>query len=91
MKMTNVIVNEKGNIKTEARKAIVNYVDNHRDIFATATKNANGTYTVPVTDEAGNVAYINFTVTVGTKNAADRAEKKATKKEKVAEVFDIEG
>lgn len=91
MRMTNVIVNEKGNIKTEARKVIANYVDANRNIFATATKNANGTYTVPVTDEAGNVAYINFTVTVGTKSAADRAEKKATKKEKVAEDFTIEG
>lgn len=91
MTITNTILNEKGNIKSEARKTIAAYVDNHRDIFATAVKNANGTYTVPVTDEAGNVAYINFTVTVGTKSAADRAEKKATKKEKVAEDFTIEG
>ena len=90
MKMTNVIVNEKGNVKAEARKAIVAYVDTHRNVFAEAVKNDNGTYSVAVVDGAGNTVYVNFDVTVSTKNAADRAEKKTVKKAKVAETFDIE-
>ena len=88
--MKNVIVNEKGNVKAGARKAIVEYVANHREVFAEAVMNDNGTYTVTVVDGAGNTVYVNFDVTVSTKNAADRAEKKATKKTKVAETFDIE-
>lgn len=89
--MTNVIVNEKGNVKAEARKAIVAYVDTHRNVFAEAVKNDNGTYSVAVTDTEGNTVYVNFDVTVSTKNAADRAEKKSTRKVKEAETFDIEG
>ena len=91
MRMTNVIVNEKGNVKAEARKAIVAYVDTHRNVFAEAVKNDNGTYSVAVTDTEGNTVYVNFDVTVSTKNAADRAEKKSTRKVKEAETFDIEG
>jgi chloramphenicol 3-O-phosphotransferase len=91
MRMTNVIVNEKGNVKAEARKAIVAYVDTHRNVFADAVKNDNGTYSVAVVDGAGNTVYVNFDVTVSTKNAADRAEKKSTRKVKEAEAFDIEG
>lgn len=91
MKMNGVIVNENGNVKTEARKTIATYVANHRDIFAKATANENGTYSIPVEDNAGNVVFINFTVTVGAKNAADRVEKKRAKKERVVETFGIEG
>lgn len=90
MRVKNVVLNEKGNVKAEARKALVAYVDSNRDVFANAVKNDNGTYTVTVVDGAGNTVYVNFDVTVSTKNAADRAEKKATKKAKVAETFDIE-
>ena len=52
--------------------------------------NENGTYSVAVVDGAGNTVYVNFDVTVSTKNAADRSEKKTVKKAKVAETFDIE-
>lgn len=90
MKMTNVIVNEKGNVKAGARKAIVEYVASHREVFAEAVANENGTYSVAVVDSAGNTVYVNFDVTVSTKNAADRSEKKTVKKAKVAETFDIE-
>jgi hypothetical protein len=45
---------------------------------------------VAVVDGGGNTVYVNFDVTVSTKNAADRAEKKTVKKAKVAETFDIE-
>ena len=90
MRVKNVVLNEKGNVKAEARKALVAYVDSNRDVFANAVKNDNGTYSVAVVDGAGNTVYVNFAVTVSTKNAADRAEKKATKKAKVAEVFDVE-
>lgn len=89
--MTNVIVNEKGNVKAEARKAIVAYVDTHRNVFADAIRNDNGTYSVAVTDSNGNVVYINFDITVSTKNAGERAEKKSTRKAKEVETFDIEG
>lgn len=91
MRMTNVIVNEKGNVKAEARKAIVAYVDTHRNVFADAIRNDNGTYSVAVTDSNGNVVYINFDITVSTKNAGERAEKKSTRKAKEVETFDIEG
>ena len=90
MKMTNVIVNEKGNVKAGARKAITEYVANHREVFAEAVANENGTYSVAVVDGAGNTVYVNFDVTVSTKNAADRSEKKTVKKAKVAETFDID-
>lgn len=90
MRVKNVVLNEKGNVKAEARKALVAYVDSNRDVFANAVKNDNGTYSVAVVDGAGNTVYVNFDVTVSTKNAADRAEKKATRKAKVAEDFDIE-
>lgn len=89
--MTNVIVNEKGNVKADARKAIVSYVASNRSVFADAVMNDNGTYTATVSDSAGNVVYVNFTVTVSTKSAADRAEKKTARKTKVAEDFEIEG
>ena len=89
--MTNVIVNEKGNVKAEARKAIVAYVDTHHNVFADAIRNDNGTYSVAVTDSNGNVVYINFDITVSTKNAGERAEKKSTRKVKEVETFDIEG
>ena len=91
MRMTNVVVNEKGNVKAEARKALVAYVEAHRDVFASAVKNDNGTYSVAVEDSAGNVVYVNFEVTVSTKNAADRAERKNSRKPKAApEAFDVE-
>ena len=87
MKITNVIVNEKGNIKASARKVIVEYVAGNRLVFAEATLNSNGTYSLPIVDSEGNVVYVNFDVSVSTKNAADRA-KKAHKTEE-AEAFDI--
>lgn len=90
MRVNNVVLNEKGNVKTEARKALVAYVDAHRNVFANATRNDNGTYSVAVVDSAGNTVYVNFEVTVSNKNAADRAEKKTVRKAKVAETFDLE-
>ena len=64
MKMTNVIVNEKGNVKAGARKAITEYVASHREVFAEAVANENGTYSLAVVDGAGNTVYVNFDITV---------------------------
>lgn len=87
MKITNVIVNEKGNVKASARKAIIEYVTGNRVVFAEATLNSNGTYSLPIVDSEGNVVYVNFSVSVSTKNAADRA--KRVRKTAEVGMFDI--
>lgn len=92
MKIKNVALTEKGNLKPVVRTEMAKYVAGNPDIFATAEKvEGKNTYFIPVTDVEGNVFYINFDVTVTTKHPADRAERKATPKAKVeAEAIEIE-
>lgn len=84
-----IAMNEKGNVKAAARKAIADYVAENRDVFAKAEAVKNG-YVAEFVDEDGNVVYVNFEVSVSNKSIADRAEKVHKAKAPVAENFDIE-
>ena len=85
------VLTETGAVKAGARKAIAAYVEGNRNLFAEATKNDNGTYSVAMTDEAGHTVYINFEVTVSTMCAADRAKRKPRAKATAqAEAFEVE-
>ena len=83
------VLTDKGVVKTAARKALMEYIDTDRNVFAEATRNANGTYSVAVEDASGNVVYVNFEVSVSAKIAADRAARKTTRKAKEAESFEL--
>lgn len=80
---------EKGAVKPAVRKVVVDYVDSHRDVFANAEKSGKG-YSVEVVDSEGNVAYVNFDVTVSAKPIADRAPRATRKSNANAETFEIE-
>ena len=84
MKINGNILTETGLVKTQARKTLATYVANNRNIFEKATLNENGTYSIQVQDSNGNVAYINFEVTISTLNANDRAKRKSRAKKEVA-------
>ena len=91
MKINGNVLTESGVVKTQARKVLADYVNNHREIFKQATKNENGTYSLQVTDENENIIYINFEVTVSTLNANDRAKRKSrAKKETTTEAYEID-
>lgn len=91
MKINGNVLTENGVVKTQARKVLADYVNNHREIFNQATKNENGTYSLQVTDENENIIYINFEVTVSTLNANDRAKRKSrAKKETATETYEID-
>lgn len=80
---------EKGMIKTAARKTLMECIDTDRNMFAEATRNANGTYSIAIEDASGNTIYINFEISISAKNAADRAARKTTRKAKEAESFEL--
>lgn len=84
------VLTDKGVVKAGARKALVDYVAKNPNIFATAERNENGTYTVDVTDDNGNTIYINFEVTVSTMNAGLRAPRKSKAKATAPTTFDVE-
>ena len=91
MKINANVLTETGAVKAGARKALADYVNTHRDIFAGAVRNDNGTYSVAVEDGAGNVVYINFEVTVSTMCAADRAKRKSrAKKEGAGDHYEVD-
>lgn len=76
MKNTNAL-NEKGNLRPAVRKAVLEYVARHPETFASAERfEDKGVFTLAVKDAQDNVFYVNFDVTVSTKAAADRAERK---------------
>lgn len=84
MKNTSAL-NEKGNLKPAVRKSVAAHVAKHPELFAKAEKvEGKNVYTLPVEDAEGNVFYVNFDVTVSTKPASERAEKKAKAKAPVA-------
>ena len=90
MRIKNVALTDKGNLKPAVRTELAKYVASNPDIFASAEKvDGKNTYFVTATDLDGNVIYINFDVTISTKSPYDRAERKATSKPK-AEVEAIE-
>lgn len=67
---------EKGQVRPAVRTSIVNKIANDRDMFAKAVRvDEKGQFYIPVEDNAGNVIYINFEVTVSTNCIADRAPK----------------
>lgn len=96
--MVNIMMTVKGNVLTEtgavkagARKALAGYVNEHRDIFAGAVRNENGTYSVAVKDGEGHTVYVNFEVTVSTMCAGDRAKRKSrAKATQVADGYEVE-
>lgn len=92
MRIKNVALTDKGNLKPVVRTEMAKYVAGNPDIFANAEKvEGKNTYFIPVTDAEDNVFYINFDVTISTKSPYDRAERKSTPKAKVeAEVIEIE-
>ena len=72
-----VALNEKGNLKPAVRVSVANHVAKHPELFAQATRvEGKNCYSLPVEDAAGNVFYVNFDVTVSTKPASERAERK---------------
>lgn len=83
MKNTSAL-NEKGNLKPAVRTSVAAHVAKHPELFARAEKvEGKNAYTLPVEDANGNIFYINFDVTVSTKPASERAEKKSKPKAKV--------
>ena len=83
MKNTSAL-NEKGNLKPAVRTSVAAHVAKHPELFARAEKvEGKNAYTLPVEDADGNIFYINFDVTVSTKPANERAEKKSKPKVKV--------
>lgn len=82
MKMKAVALTEKGVVRPQVRKSLVSYVAKHQDtIFAKAERvDQKAVWCLPVEDSAGNTVYINFDITITTKNPCDRAERKAKPK-----------
>lgn len=67
---------EKGQVRPVVRTSIINKVASDRDMFAKAVQvDSKGQFYIPVQDQAGNVVYINFEVTVSANCIADRAPK----------------
>lgn len=91
LKMKNTsALNEKGNLKPAVRTSVAAHVAKHPELFAKAEKvEGKNAYTLPVEDAEGNVFYINFDVTVSTKPASERAEKKS-KAKAPAPIDDVE-
>ena len=90
MRIKSVALTEKGQVKPVARKAIVNHIAANPNLFAHATRVGDkGVFTMEVTDAAGNVIFVNFDVTVSTKAAADRAERKPRAKAEAADSADV--
>lgn len=80
---------EKGMVKAGARKALTEFVNANREVFANAVRNDNGTYSLAVNDSEGNVVFVNFEVTVSTMNAGDRAKRKSKSRAKVTEDLEV--
>ena len=90
MRIKSVALTEKGQVKPAARKAIVNHIAKNPNLFAHATRVGDkGVFTMEVTDANGNVIFVNFDVTVSTKAAADRAERKPRAKAETADSADV--
>ena len=88
IKLNGNVLTEKGQVKANARKTLVDYVAKHPEVFCESERNDNGTYSIEVNDSEQNVIYVNFEITVSTMNAGDRAKRKS--KSKKVETEDIE-
>lgn len=81
-----VAITEKGAVKPNVRKALVEQVAKNRNIFAEALQvDDKGQFYVEVRDGEGQTFYINFEVTVSANCIANRAPKKTKAKAPKAE------
>ena len=77
MRIKTVAFTEKGQVRPAVRKAIVNHIAANPSVFAGAQRVGDkGVFTMEVQDANGDIFFVNFDVTVSTKAAADRAERK---------------
>ena len=91
MKINGNVLTENGNLKPEARKAILANVVANPAILGTAEMVTDKVFTLPIEGEDGIVAYVNIDLSVSTLHPADRkAPEKKAKAPKEAEVFTIE-
>lgn len=92
MKLKNVALNEKGNLKPAVRKVVVDHIVANPDLFCQAEKvEGKNAFVLPITDSEGNVFYANFDLSISVKPAYERAEKKVKPKtSKEAEAIEIE-
>lgn len=91
MKINGNVLTENGNLKPEARKAILASVVANPAILGTAEMVTDKVFTLPIEGEDGIVAYVNIDLSVSTLHPADRkAPEKKAKAPKEAEVFTIE-
>jgi hypothetical protein len=89
MKINANVLTEKGNLKPEARKAILANIVANPAILGTASMVTDKVFTLPVECEDGTV-YVNIDLSVSTLHPADRkAPEKKAKAPKEAEVFEI--
>lgn len=91
MKINGNVLTEKGNLKPEARKAILANIVANPAILGTAEMVTDKVFTLPVEGEDGIVAFVNIDLSVSTLHPASRkAPEKKAKAPKEAEVFTIE-
>lgn len=92
MKLKNVAINEKGNLKPAVRKVVVDYIAANPNIFCEAEKvDGKNVFVLPIADSEGNIFYANFDLSVSVKPAYERAERKVKAKATAApEAIEIE-
>lgn len=91
MRVKTVALNEKGNLKPLVRKAIVEHVCAHPEVFAEAEKVADkNAFVLQVLDAEDNVIYVNFDVSVSTLPASDRAVRKVKAKTSANDPVEVE-
>lgn len=91
MRIKTVAFTEKGQVRPAVRKAIVNHIAANPSVFADAQRVGDkGVFTMEVQDANGDIFFVNFDVTVSTKAAADRAERKPRAKAQATDNADID-
>ena len=83
------LLTEKGLVKADIRKKMVEKVDNHRELFAHADKIKDGMYEIEWQSPNGQSVFVRFEITVSNKSASELAPKTRKPKTK-AESQDIE-
>lgn len=91
MRVKTVALNEKGNLKPAVRKAIVEHVCAHPEVFMEAKKaDDKNVFVLEVLDADNNAIYVNFDVSVSTLPATDRAVRKAKAKAPANDPVEVE-
>lgn len=92
LKNTQNLLTEKGKVKADIRKALINKVNAKPELFANADQVENGVYEIPVHNaDNTEVVYIRFEVKVSEKSARDLAPKTRKPKEKAStEAIEVE-